>query len=52
MNAMDIPWRLPWRALQFKAEIPAVQCQFEKEVTARHKLWGKEGRVAGRRVET
>jgi hypothetical protein len=49
MNHLDISWKLPWRALQFQAEISHIQRQLELEITERHPLWGKGAVVIGRR---
>ncbi|QKE62475.1 hypothetical protein HNE05_03575 [Aquipseudomonas campi] len=46
-----IEWKQPWRAIQFAAEIPGVQNQFEQEITKAHPLFGKGGRVIGRRID-
>lgn len=51
MNVYDIEWKEPWRAIQYAAEIPSVQRQFEREITSRHPLHGKEGKVIGRRID-
>ncbi|BCR23990.1 hypothetical protein [Aquipseudomonas alcaligenes] len=46
-----IEWKEPWRAIQFAAEIPWVQKQFEQEITSKHPLHGKGGTVIGRRID-
>lgn len=51
MNEIDIDWKEPWRAIQFAAENPGVQNQFGREITSRHPLYGKGGRVVGRRID-
>jgi len=47
----DIAWKLPWRAIQFKAEIPGVQNQLELEITKVHPLYGMAPAAEGRRVD-
>lgn len=49
MEAID--WKLPWRKLQFDAEIPGVQNQLELEITELHPLSGTSPIVIGRRVD-
>jgi len=51
MNTDDIEWKLPWRAIQFEAEIPGVQKQLESEITNEHSLWGTKPIAIGRRVD-
>ncbi len=51
MNEEDIKWKLPWRAIQFEAEIPGVQKQLESEITKKHPLWGTNPFAIGRRVD-
>lgn len=46
-----IEWEEPWRAIQFAAEIPHVQNQLERELSAQHPLYGTEARVIGRRID-
>jgi len=47
----DIAWKLPWRKLEFEAEIPGVQKQLELEITSVHPLSGTTPVVIGRRVD-
>ena len=51
MSTREIEWKLPWRAIQFEAEISAVQNQVEKEITDKHPLWGTTPIAIGRRVD-
>ncbi|NKC21687.1 hypothetical protein CWC29_023195 [Pseudoalteromonas sp. S4498] len=44
-------WKEPWRAIQFAAEIPHVQKQYQREITKKHPLFGKNGKVIGRRID-
>ena len=47
----SIVWKLPWRKLQFEAEIPGVQNQLELEITEVHPLSGTSPVVIGRRID-
>lgn len=47
----EILWRLPWRKIQFAAEISGVQNQLELEITDVHPLSGKAPVAIGRRVD-
>ncbi|WP_299588934.1 hypothetical protein [uncultured Microbulbifer sp.] len=47
----EIAWKLPWRKIQFEAEIPGVQNQLELEITDAHPLSGTDPVVIGRRVD-
>lgn len=49
LNSID--WKEPWRAIQFAAEIPHVQKQYEREITSKHPLFGRKGKVIGRRID-
>lgn len=51
MSDHHINWKEPWRAIQFAAEIPGVQKQFEGEIYPQHPLFGKGGVVIGRRID-
>ena len=51
MRMSDIEWKVPWRPLQFSAEIPGVQRQLEREITSAHPLWKKGAQVLGRRID-
>ena len=51
MTDHGIEWKIPWRALQFAAEIPGVQRQLEQEITAKHPLFGRGARALGRRID-
>lgn len=50
-NLSVIEWKEPWRAIQFAAEIPGVQKQFEQEITIKHPLYKRGGKVIGRRID-
>ena len=52
MKIDHISWKIPWRKLQFEAEIPAMQNQLELEVSKKHMLWNKNAKVIGRRIDT
>lgn len=47
----EITWKLPWRKIQFEAEIPGVQNQLEQEITDVHPLSGTSPIAIGRRVD-
>lgn len=47
----NIRWMVPWRAIQFDAEVPGVQQQLDMEITAAHPLYGRGAVVAGRRID-
>jgi hypothetical protein len=47
----EITWKLPWRKIQFEAEIPGVQNQLELEITDVHPLSGMLPIAVGRRVD-
>ena len=47
----EITWKLPWRKIQFEAEIPGVQNQLELEITDVHPLSGMLTIAVGRRVD-
>lgn len=51
MSIEEIKWKLPWRAIQFEAEIPGVQNQIESEITESHPLWNTNPIVIGRRID-
>jgi hypothetical protein len=51
MSIETIKWKLPWRAIQYEAEIPGVQDQLNSEITDKHPLWGTKPIVIGRRVD-
>jgi hypothetical protein len=51
MSVSLIPWRSPWRAIQFAADIPGVQAQLEIEITPKHPLFGRSAIVVGRRID-
>lgn len=47
----NITWKLPWRKIHFKAEIPGVQSQLELEITDAHPLSGTSPVAIGRRID-
>lgn len=47
----DITLKLPWRKIQFAAEIPGVQNQLELEITEAHPLSGTSPIAVARRVD-
>jgi hypothetical protein len=51
MKILNIAWKEPWQAIQAMAEIAAVQKQLEREITARHPLYGKGATAIGRRID-
>jgi hypothetical protein len=51
MKIPNIAWKEPWQTIQSPAEIAAVQKQLEREITARHPLYGKGATAIGRRID-
>ena len=47
----ELTWKLPWRGIQFDADIPHVQNQLESEITEKHPLWDTKPIAIGRRVD-
>ena len=52
MNTDHISWKIPWRKIEFEAEIPALQNQLELEISNKHILWDKKAKIIGRRIDT
>lgn len=51
MNAADIAWMAPWRAVADADEARGLERQLRREIGFRHPLRGKRLEVIGRRVD-
>lgn len=51
MGIDELDWLAPWRPLATEQEAIGLQRQLDREVTARHPLFGRRATVKGRRID-
>jgi hypothetical protein len=51
MGIDELDWLAPWRPLATEQKAIGLQRQLDREVTARHPLFGREATVKGRRID-